>query len=162
MLRWKTMNSLFKDTLAKIQSKISAEGSVRKFALRHQMNPTTISRWFAEQRSPDFQSLCIILEHFGARIVFPDDPDPKSETPAPAVPETERPTTITRQLSQALKENTELKKQMDVLRTERDIAIGEARALRIQIERLVPGPEKRSSGDSKASGGNFGESERIA
>ena len=149
------MDNLFKETLAKVQAKILEEGSIRSFAQRLDMNPTTISRWFAEQRSPDFQSLCIILEYFNARIVFPGDPsggDKQGDSPRPDT----RPPNLSRQLAQMSRENAELRQQLDLMRTERDMARGQAQALKEQIERLAPSSEKSSYGNSTASGGNVG------
>lgn len=134
------MDTLFKDTMAKVQAKILEEGSIRSFAQRLDMNPTTISRWFAEKRSPDFQSLCTILEYFNARIVFPGDQDPRDkEHPTQG---SEKPTNLSRQLARALKENSELTKKLDTLRSERDIAIGQTQALKEQIARLAPTPSQ--------------------
>ena len=133
------MDTLFKDTLAKVQAKILEEGSIRSFAQRLDMNPTTISRWFAEQRSPDFQSLCKILEYFNARIVFPDDQEPADTSPRGS----EKPANLSRQLAHALKENVELSKKIDALRSERDIALGQAQALTEQIARLAPTPSQK-------------------
>lgn len=137
------MDNLFKETLAKVQAKILEEGSIRSFAQRLDMNPTTISRWFAEQRSPDFQSLCTILEYFNARIVFPGDPsggDKQGDSPRPDT----RPPNLSRQLVQMSRENAELRQQLDHMRTERDMARGQVQALREQLARLIPAPEKKT------------------
>ena len=143
------MDNLFKETLAKVQAKILEEGSIRSFAQRLDMNPTTISRWFAEQRSPDFQSLCIILEYFNARIVFPGDPGDGDRQGGLPRPETKTPN-LSRQLAQVTKKNAELRQQLDLMRTERDMARGQVQALKEQVERLSPTPEKKTSHESSA------------
>ncbi len=150
------MENLFRTTMAQLQAKIQEEGSIRSLAQRLDMNPTTISRWFAEQRSPDFQSLCIILEYFGARIVFPGAPSPMDDSKSDISSHTSN---LSRQLVQAKKDVDELRRQIDAIRTERDISIGQAQALKEQIERLVP-TEKENYGTS-ASGQTHGMSKRI-
>lgn len=155
------MDNLFKETLAKVQAKILEEGSIRSFAQRLDMNPTTISRWFAEQRSPDFQSLCIILEYFNARIVFPGDPGDGDRQGGSPRPDT-KPLNLSRQLAHVTKENAELRQQLDLMRTERDMARGQVQALKEQVERLAPSSEKDSCGSSTANGGSAGETSRIA
>ena len=50
-------------------------------------------------------------------------------------------------------ENVELRQQLDHMRTERDMARGQAQALKEQIERLAPSSEKSSYGSSTACGG---------
>lgn len=67
------METLFDETLRKLQAAIHSEGSIRKVAEKLDLNPSTVSRWFSEGRSPDFRALTVLLEHFGVRIVFPGD-----------------------------------------------------------------------------------------
>lgn len=67
------METMFEETIRKLQAAILSEGSIRKVAEKLDLNPSTLSRWFAEGRSPDFRALTVLFEHFGVRIVFPDD-----------------------------------------------------------------------------------------
>lgn len=64
---------MFEETLSKLRAAIQSEGSIRKVAERLDLNPSTVSRWFAEGRSPEFRALTVLLEHFGVKIVFPGD-----------------------------------------------------------------------------------------
>lgn len=64
---------MFEETLRKLQAAIRAEGSIRKVSEQLDLNPSTVSRWFAEGRSPDFRALTVLFEHFRVRIVFPGD-----------------------------------------------------------------------------------------
>ena len=142
------MDTLFKKTMARVRAKISEEGSIRSFAQRLDMNPTTISRWFAENRSPDFENLCIILEYFNARIVFPEDLPPKAPSPVEGEatpPHPKEPTNLSHQLAQARREISSLRKQLEAMRSERDMARGQSQALKEQIERLTPTPEKNQT-----------------
>lgn len=73
MIGGKIMGQLFIHTMKKLKRAIEEKGSIRSLAEFLDMNPSTVSRWFAEGRSPDFRGLAIILEHLGVRIVFPDE-----------------------------------------------------------------------------------------
>lgn len=64
---------MYKDAMQKLHEAIRSRGSIRSLAEELDLNPSTVSRWFAEDRSPDFRTLTILFEYFGVRIVFPND-----------------------------------------------------------------------------------------
>ena len=67
------MSTLFDNTMKKLEKAIEERGSIRSMAERLDLNPSTVSRWFAENRSPDFRGLAIILEYLGVQILFPGE-----------------------------------------------------------------------------------------
>ncbi len=67
------MRSLFESTMAQLKSAIEERGSIRSLADALDMNPSTVSRWFSEGRSPDFRGLAEIFAYLGVQIVFPGE-----------------------------------------------------------------------------------------
>ncbi|MDD2966629.1 MAG: helix-turn-helix transcriptional regulator [Desulfovibrionaceae bacterium] len=102
------MKNLFISTMNKLASSIKREGSIRQAAISLDMNPTTVSRWFSEERSPDFKLLCLLLERYGVDIVFPEDE--KISPDARRVLELEHTNKVLE------KKNIELQAQVDILR----------------------------------------------
>lgn len=66
------MNTLFETTLRHLKKAADQRGSIRKLAELSNTNPTTLSRWLAGDRKPDFYELSSLLDALGARILFPD------------------------------------------------------------------------------------------
>ena len=118
------MSSLFADTMKKLEAAISERGSIRAMAEKLDLNSSTISRWFAEGRIPDFRALSIIFEYLGVHIVFPGEKD---------TPQDKKISELTDEV-RALKEALE-KKKIQLIRAE-----GGLDELREQLIRLTPTP----------------------
>lgn len=96
------MNTLFEEVMNKLEKIIKKQGSIRSLAEKLDLNPSTVSRWFPEKRSPDFRMLAVIFEYLDVKIVFPEDMQ-SNATDA------------------LLNENTLLKHRLDALERERDM-----------------------------------------
>lgn len=71
--------SLFESTMRRTKEIIQKNGSIRSLAEKLDTNPSTITRWFAEEgRAPRFDALAKIFEFFSVEIVFPGE-DPKRD-----------------------------------------------------------------------------------
>ena len=59
---------------------IQKNGSIRSVAEKLETNPSTITRWFAEEgRAPRFDALAKIFEFFSVEIVFPGENQKRDE-----------------------------------------------------------------------------------
>ena len=66
--------SLFESTMRRTKEIIQKNGSIRSVAEKLETNPSTITRWFAEEgRAPRFDALAKIFEFFSVEIVFPGE-----------------------------------------------------------------------------------------
>lgn len=66
--------SLFESTMRRTKEIIQKNGSIRSLAEKLETNPSTITRWFAEEgRAPRFDALAKIFEFFSVEIVFPGE-----------------------------------------------------------------------------------------
>ena len=66
--------SLFESTMRRTKEIIQKNGSIRSLAEKLETNPSTITRWFAEEgRAPRFDALAKIFEFFSVDIVFPGE-----------------------------------------------------------------------------------------
>lgn len=140
----KGMEKMFEETLNKLQTAIRAEGSIRKVADKLDLNPSTVSRWFAEGRSPDFRALTVLFEHFGVRIVFPGE----STCPADQVI-TDLQLQVD-ELSQKLKESMRL---CDYYQAKLDGAIEVMRALKETTPQLTASPKNNGGAEENSAVG---------
>ena len=62
--------SLFESTMRRTKEIIQKNGSIRSVAEKLETNPSTITRWFAEEgRAPRFDALAKIFEFFSVEIL---------------------------------------------------------------------------------------------
>ena len=72
--------SLFESTMRRTKEIIQKNGSIRSVAEKLETNPSTITRWFAEEgRAPRFDALAKIFEFFSVEIVFPGENQKRDE-----------------------------------------------------------------------------------
>ena len=91
------------------------------------------------KRTPNLESVGPCMDRIGAVLLAPGEVFSGNPSKAP------EDTTPCAQQTEALEaEVASLRKQLDLMRTERDMARGQAQALKEQMERLVPTFEKSS------------------
>lgn len=105
--------SLFESTMRRTKEIIQKNGSVRSLAEKLETNPSTITRWFAEEgRAPRFDALAKIFEFFSVEIVFPGENQKLDE-----VKNLENQIKIlTKKLEQAEKQKDLLEAQVSILK----------------------------------------------
>ena len=132
-------------------------GNVRAASRALGLDPDTgiLNRWLQclkegakSKRTPNLELVGPCMDRIGAILLAPGEVAGGGQNKPP---EETKPCA---QQTEALEaEVASLRKQLDHMRTERDMARGQAQALKEQIERLAPSSEKSSYGSSTACGG---------
>lgn len=105
--------SLFESTMRRTKEIIQKNGSIRSLAEKLETNPSTITRWFAEEgRAPRFDALAKIFEFFSVEIVFPGENQKRDEVRQLE----EKIEALLNDLHSAEKERDALKAQVEVLK----------------------------------------------
>lgn len=105
--------SLFESTMRRTKEIIQKNGSIRSVAEKLETNPSTITRWFAEEgRAPRFDALAKIFEFFSVEIVFPGENQKRDEVRQLE----ERIEALLKDLHSTEKERDALKAQVEILK----------------------------------------------
>ena len=105
--------SLFESTMRRTKEIIQKNGSIRSLAEKLETNPSTITRWFAEEgRAPRSDALAKIFEFFSVEIVFPGENQKRDEVRQLE----EKIEALLNDLHSAEKERDALKAQVEVLK----------------------------------------------
>lgn len=123
-------------------------GNVRAASRALGLDPDTglLNRWLQclkpdpkNKRTPNLELVGPCMDQIGAVLLAPGEVADESQGK-----ESDDSQPHAHRAAELIEEVASLRKQLDVMRTERDIARGEAQALKEQLARLMPTPEKKT------------------
>ena len=146
---------IYSEFMVLLEAAIKREGNAVKLGEVIGMPSNQLTRWRSKSRAPNLSNIQPVLDYWGAKLVWPGsqqqgggtDVDPKKGDAS--------------RLSELEYTVAKLQSELAAMRTERDEARGEVRALERQLARLTPTHEERNESLPDSTGDIRGEAVRA-